>query len=194
MKTYVSVNLNIKERKLLVLGSLYAGEMKKGLFTILNYICPAERNILSMHASCTEGERGDTSLFFGLSGTGKTTLSADPSRLMLGDDEHVWTDKGVFNVEGGCYAKCINLDPNVEPDVFNALKFGSILENVVYEPDSRAVDWDDGSITENTRACYPLEYIPYAKMPALGGHPENVIFLTCDASGVLPPISKLNHS
>ena len=178
----------------MVLGTLYAGEMKKGLFTILNYTCPAEWNILSMHASCTEGERGDTSLFFGLSGTGKTTLSADPSRLMLGDDEHVWTDKGIFNVEGGCYAKCINLDPKTEPDVWNALTFGSILENVVYDDLTREVDWADGSITENTRACYALEAIPYAKMPAIGGHPENIIFLTCDASGVLPPISKLNHS
>jgi phosphoenolpyruvate carboxykinase (ATP) len=193
VKTTTSVNLNIKERKLMVLGSLYAGEMKKGLFTILNYTCPAEHNTLSMHASCTEGvEKGDVSLFFGLSGTGKTTLSADPKRLMLGDDEHVWTDKGIFNVEGGCYAKCINLDKDAEPDVWNAIKFGSILENVVYN-DQRTVDWDDGSVTENTRLCYPLEAIPYAKIPAVTGHATNVIFLTCDASGVLPPVSKLTN-
>lgn len=177
----------------MILGTKYAGEMKKGVFTIMNYTCPAEHNILSMHASCTEGEKGDTSLFFGLSGTGKTTLSADPSRYMLGDDEHVWTDKGIFNIEGGCYAKCINLDPAVEPDVYNAIKFGSVLENVVYDPYSRVVDYDRGDVTENTRLAYPLEFIPYAKIPAVTGHADNVIFLTCDASGVLPPISKLSH-
>lgn len=174
----------------MVLGSLYAGEMKKGLFTILNYTCPKEWGILSLHASCTEGERGDTTLLFGLSGTGKTTLSADPKRLMLGDDEHVWTDKGVFNVEGGCYAKCIHLDPSTEPDIFNAMGWNTVLENVVYD-ENRSVDWDDGSITENTRASYPLESIPYCKIPAVGGHPENLIFLTCDATGVMPPVSKL---
>lgn len=165
--------------------------MKKGLFTILNYTCPKDWGILSLHASCTEGEKGDTTLLFGLSGTGKTTLSADPKRLMLGDDEHVWTDKGVFNVEGGCYAKVIDLDAENEPDIYEALKFGSILENVVYD-DNRVIDYFDGSITENTRASYPLEYIPYAKIPAIGGHPKNLIFLTCDAQGVLPPVSKLS--
>jgi phosphoenolpyruvate carboxykinase (ATP) len=166
--------------------------MKKGLFTILNYMCPQELGILSMHCSCTEGvEKGDTTLLFGLSGTGKTTLSADPKRLMLGDDEHVWTDKGVFNVEGGCYAKVINLDSETEPDVYRALQWGCILENVIYDEDSREVDYFDGSITENTRASYALEAIPYAKIPAIGEHPKNIIFLTCDAAGVLPPVSKL---
>lgn len=174
----------------MVLGSMYAGEMKKGLFTILNYMCPAEKGTLSLHASCTEGEKGDTTLLFGLSGTGKTTLSADPSRMMLGDDEHVWTDKGVFNVEGGCYAKTINLSKETEPDIYNAMGFGTVLENVVYD-ENRVIDWDDGSLTENTRASYPLEAIPYAKIPAVGGHPKNLIFLTCDATGVMPPVSKL---
>jgi phosphoenolpyruvate carboxykinase (ATP) len=165
--------------------------MKKGLFTVLNYICPKEMGLLSMHASCTEGEKGDTTIYFGLSGTGKTTLSADPKRLMLGDDEHVWSHDGVFNVEGGCYAKCINLDKETEPDIYNAIRFGSVLENVVYDDYSREVDYDDGTLTENTRLNYPLEMIPYAKFPSLGAHPKNIIFLTCDASGVLPPISKL---
>lgn len=191
VKTNVSVNLNITERKLLVLGSHYAGEMKKGLFTILNYLCPAELKTLSMHCSCTEGNKGDTTLLFGLSGTGKTTLSADPKRLMLGDDEHVWSDDGVFNVEGGCYAKVIDLDAETEPDIYNALQWGCILENVVYDEDSREVDFFNSTITENTRASYPLELIPYAKIPSLGGHPHNIIFLTCDASGVMPPVSKL---
>lgn len=174
----------------MVLGTQYAGEMKKGLFTILNYMCPAELGTLSLHASCTEGEAGDTTLLFGLSGTGKTTLSADPTRKMLGDDEHVWTDKGVYNVEGGCYAKVINISHENEPDIWNALKWGTVLENVVYD-ENRNVDWDDGSLTENTRASYPLESIPYAKIPSIGGHPKNLIFLTCDATGTMPPVSKL---
>lgn len=164
--------------------------MKKGLFTVINYTCPVDWGILSLHASCTEGEKGDVSLLFGLSGTGKTTLSADPKRLMLGDDEHVWTDKGVYNAEGGCYAKCIKLNPETEPDIYNAMKFGTVLENVVYD-ENRVIDWDDGSVTENTRASYPLEFIPNAKIPAVGGHPSHLVFLTCDASGVLPPVSKL---
>jgi phosphoenolpyruvate carboxykinase (ATP) len=167
--------------------------MKKGFFTVINYVCPAEKGIISLHASCTEGESGDISLLFGLSGTGKTTLSADPKRLMLGDDEHVWTDKGVFNVEGGCYAKTINLSAENEPDIYNAMRFGTVLENVVYDH-NRVVDWDDGSVTENTRASYPLEFIPNAKIPAVGGQPNNLIFLTCDASGVIPPISKLTNA
>ena len=133
VKDDVCVTLNIKERKLMVLGTMYAGEMKKGLFTVINYVCPVEKGTLGLHASCTEGEAGDTTLLFGLSGTGKTTLSADPKRLMLGDDEHVWTDKGVYNVEGGCYAKVINLDKKTEPDIYNAVKWHAVLENVVYD-------------------------------------------------------------
>lgn len=139
VKNDVSVTLNLKQRELMILGTMYAGCMKKGLFTVLNYICPQEMKMLSMHASCTEGEKGDTTLYFGLSGTGKTTLSADPKRLMLGDDEHVWSNDGVFNVEGGCYAKCINLRQEEEPDIYNAIRFGSILENIIYDEDSREV-------------------------------------------------------
>ena len=145
-----------------------------------------------MHASANEGEKGDTTLLFGLSGTGKTTLSADPKRRLIGDDEHVWTDKGIFNIEGGCYAKCVGLTREKEPEIFDAIKFGSIVENVVFKKDQpRNIDYDCVSITENTRTCYPLEYIPGAKIPAIGGHPKNIIFLTCDANGVLPPVSKL---
>jgi phosphoenolpyruvate carboxykinase (ATP) len=193
VKTTVSVNLNIKERTLIILGSLYAGEMKKGLFTVLNYTCPKEKGLLSMHCSATEGPAGDITLYFGLSGTGKTTLSADPKRVMLGDDEHVWSEKGVFNVEGGCYAKVVDLDPKVEPDIYNALTWNCILENVIYDENTREVDYTRTDLTENTRASYPLELIRYAKIPSLGGHPKNVIFLTCDASGVMPPVSKLTR-
>jgi phosphoenolpyruvate carboxykinase (ATP) len=145
-----------------------------------------------MHASANEGKKGDTTLLFGLSGTGKTTLSADPHRALIGDDEHVWTDKGIFNIEGGCYAKCINLSREKEPEIYDAIKFGAIVENVKYLPNEpRTINYDDISITENTRVCYPLEHIPGAKIPAVGGHPKNIIFLTCDANGVLPPVSKL---
>jgi phosphoenolpyruvate carboxykinase (ATP) len=146
-----------------------------------------------MHCSATEARTGgDTSILFGLSGTGKTTLSADPKRLLIGDDEHCWTDEGVFNIEGGCYAKAINLSAEAEPDIFGALRFGSVLENVVYDPKSRRVDYTDISITENTRGSYPIERIESAKIPCVGGHPTNVIFLTCDAFGVLPPVAKLS--
>jgi len=145
-----------------------------------------------MHASANEGEKGDTTVLFGLSGTGKTTLSADPKRKLIGDDEHVWTDKGIFNIEGGCYAKCVNLTREKEPEIYDAIKFGAVLENIKFFPDKpRTPNFDDISITENTRVCYPLEFIPGAKIPAIGGHPKNIIFLTCDANGVLPPISKL---
>jgi phosphoenolpyruvate carboxykinase (ATP) len=185
-----SIMLNFAERKIMILGTQYAGEMKKGLFTIMHYLMP-KKGVVSLHSSATEGARGDTTLLFGLSGTGKTTLSADPKRLLIGDDEHCWSTEGIFNIEGGCYAKCINLSAAKEPDIFNSIRFGSILENVGFHPGTRDVNYDDISITENTRLCYPLEFMPNAKTPAVGGHPENIIFLTCDAYGILPPVSKL---
>lgn len=187
-----SVNVNFKDHELVILGTQYAGEMKKGVFGVMNYYMP-NRGALSMHASANEGAKGDTTILFGLSGTGKTTLSADPKRALIGDDEHVWTDKGVFNIEGGCYAKTINLSREKEPEIYDAIKFGAILENVKYFGGDRprTVNYDDISICENTRVCYPLEHIPGAKLPAVGGHPKNIIFLTCDANGVLPPVSKL---
>jgi phosphoenolpyruvate carboxykinase (ATP) len=190
-KTCVALSFN--ERKLVILGTQYAGEMKKGVFTIMHYLMP-KRGILSMHSSANEGPNGDVSLLFGLSGTGKTTLSADPSRKLIGDDEHCWSDDGIFNIEGGCYAKCVGLTKEKEPEIFEAVKYGSVLENIVFkDTHSREVDFNDTSITENTRVCYPLEYIPGAKIPALGGHPKNIFFLTCDAYGVLPPVSKLTY-
>jgi phosphoenolpyruvate carboxykinase (ATP) len=165
--------------------------MKKGVFTVVNYYAP-KRGILSMHCSATaDRATGDTSLLFGLSGTGKTTLSADPKRLLIGDDEHCWSDEGIFNIEGGCYAKAINLTPENEPDIFRALRFGAVLENVVLDED-QGVDFTDTSITENTRGAYPIEYIPSAKIPCVGGHPTDIIFLTCDAFGVLPPVAALS--
>ena len=186
-----SVNVNFKEHEAVILGTQYAGEMKKGLFGIMHYYMP-QRGALSMHASANEGQKGDTTVLFGLSGTGKTTLSADPHRSLIGDDEHVWTNKGIFNIEGGCYAKTVGLSREKEPEIYDAIKFGAVLENIKYYPDEpRTVNYDDISITENTRVCYPLEHIPGAKIPAIGGHPKNIIFLTCDANGVLPPISKL---
>ncbi len=188
-----SVDVNFKTHEMLILGSEYAGEMKKGVFTVLNYSLPLQ-GILSMHCSANEGEQGDTALFFGLSGTGKTTLSADPKRRLIGDDEHGWSDDGIFNFEGGCYAKTIGLSKEKEPEIYEAIKFGSVLENVVFDPETYEVDYDDSSITENTRVSYPIEYIPNAKVPCVGAHPKNVIFLTCDAFGVLPPVSKLTNA
>jgi phosphoenolpyruvate carboxykinase (ATP) len=188
-----SVDLYFEDQEFVILGTQYAGEMKKGVFTIMNYLMP-KQGVLSMHCSATEGDAGDVSLFFGLSGTGKTTLSADPRRKLIGDDEHCWTDNGIFNIEGGCYAKVIGLSKEAEPEIWDAIRFGSVLENVVYEENSRKVDYDDISITANTRASYPVDYIDNAKIPGLGTHPSNVIFLTCDAFGVLPPVSQLTSA
>src|SRR5690606_587209 len=158
-------------------------------FTVLNYILP-KLDVLSMHCSANEGDAQDTALFFGLSGTGKTTLSADPKRHLIGDDEHGWSEDGIFNFEGGCYAKTINLSPEGEPEIFHAIRFGSILENVVYDRETFEVDYTDDSLTENTRCSYPVEFIDNAKIPCVGPHPKNILFLTCDAFGVLPPVSK----
>jgi phosphoenolpyruvate carboxykinase (ATP) len=190
-----SVSLNFASRELVILGTQYAGEMKKGIFTVMHYLMP-KRGVLSMHCSANEGGSvegggGDVTLFFGLSGTGKTTLSADPTRQLIGDDEHCWTDRGVFNIEGGCYAKCINLSAQREPDIFRAIRFGTVLENVIAEPWTREVDFTNAKLTENTRASYPIEFMPSAKLPCVGGHPRNIILLTCDAFGVLPPVAKL---
>jgi phosphoenolpyruvate carboxykinase (ATP) len=186
-----SVAVSFEDKQLVILGTEYAGEMKKGVFTIMNYLMP-KKNVLSMHCSANVGKDNSVSLFFGLSGTGKTTLSADPQRKLIGDDEHGWSEKGIFNVEGGCYAKCIELSAEKEPEIFQAIRFGTVLENVVYDPMQRVVDFDNKSITENTRASYPIEYIPQIAMPCVGGHPKNIVFLTCDAFGVLPPVSRLS--
>ena len=190
MTSRTSVDLSFARGEFVILGTEYAGEMKKGVFTIMNYIMP-KKGILSMHSSANVGKNGDVSLFFGLSGTGKTTLSADPNRSLIGDDEHCWTDDGIFNIEGGCYAKCIDLSEEKEPDIFHAIRYGTVLENVVFDSQSRRVDYADSSVTENTRASYPIEYIENSLVPCLGGHPDNILFLTCDAFGVLPPVSRL---
>ena len=183
--------VNFKERQVIIGGSNYAGEIKKSIFSVLNYMLP-DQGVLPMHCSANVGDDGVTALFFGLSGTGKTTLSADPARGLIGDDEHGWGESGIFNFEGGCYAKTIKLSPEGEPEIYHATKmFGTILENVILDEDTREIDFDDGSITENTRASYPIHYIPNAVVPSLGGHPETLVFLTADAFGVLPPISKL---
>ncbi len=191
MTSKTSVDVNLKSRELVILGTEYAGEMKKGVLTLMNYFMP-KRGVLSMHCSATtDRETGESSILFGLSGTGKTTLSADPKRYLIGDDEHCWSEQGIFNIEGGCYAKAINLAPELEPDIYRALRFGAVLENVVYDEDTHAVDFTDHSITENTRGAYPIEFIQNAKLPCVAGHPKNVVFLTCDAFGVLPPVSRL---
>ena len=183
--------LNFAKRTVLIGGTRYAGELKKAIFTVMNYLLP-KRGVLSMHCSANVGNDGDTALFFGLSGTGKTTLSADPDRWLIGDDEHGWSSDGVFNFEGGCYAKVINLSEDGEPDIYRTTQmFGTILENVVLEPHTRRVDFANQSITENTRASYPLHYIRNIVPTGRGGHPRNVVFLTADAFGVLPPIARL---
>jgi len=188
-----SVNINFDRGEFVILGTEYAGEMKKGVFTIMNYLMPRQ-DVLSMHCSANEGKEGDVSLFFGLSGTGKTTLSTEPHRVLIGDDEHCWTDKGIFNIEGGCYAKSIHLSAANEPEIFEAIRFGTVLENAVYDDRTRVVDYADSALTENTRASYPIEYIPNAKIPCVAGHPKNIILLTCDAFGVLPPVSRLTSA
>jgi phosphoenolpyruvate carboxykinase (ATP) len=185
------IALNFAQHRVLIMGTQYAGEMKKSVFTILNYLLPM-RNIMSMHCSANIGKGGDTALFFGLSGTGKTTLSADPARMLIGDDEHGWDEDGVFNFEGGCYAKCIRLSQQGEPQIYNAIRKGAVLENVVLKDDGTP-DYDNDQFTENTRAAYPVDFIEGAVHPSVGGHPENVMFLTADAFGVLPPISKLTR-
>ncbi len=187
--------INLTKRIILIGGTAYAGEMKKGIFSVLNYILPHERNVLSMHCSANIGNKHhDTAIFFGLSGTGKTTLSADPNRGLIGDDEHGWTDKNVFNFEGGCYAKVIDLTREKEPEIFDAIKFGSIVENTRFQPGTRTVDYENASVTENTRAAYPINHIANAVEPSVGGIPKNIFFLTCDAFGVIPPIQRLNKA
>src|SRR5258705_8448642 len=192
-RTGTFIVLNLAERTILIGGTRYAGELKKAMFTVMNYLLP-KQGVLSMHCSANVGKAGDTALFFGLSGTGKTTLSADPERALIGDDEHGWSAEGVFNFEGGCYAKVINLSPDTEPDIYRTTQmFGTILENVVLDPATKRVKFEDQSITENTRASYPLHYIPNFVPSARGGHPKNIIFLTADAFGVLPPIARLTR-
>ena len=190
-----AIIVNFQEKIVLIAGSQYSGEIKKSVFSVMNYLMPVEENVLPMHCSANmDPETHETAIFFGLSGTGKTTLSADPGRKLIGDDEHGWCDNGVFNFEGGCYAKCINLDPKNEPEIYNAIRFGSEVENVVIDPETRIPDYDDDSITENTRVGYPITYIDNAQIPGVGGVPKVVIFLTADAFGVLPPISRLDEN
>ncbi len=191
MTSKTSIDVNLEKKEIVILGTEYAGEMKKGIFSIMNYLMPLE-DVLPMHCSANVGEADDVSVLFGLSGTGKTTLSADPKRKLIGDDEHCWTDVGVFNIEGGCYAKAIDLSPEKEPDIYNAIRYGTVLENVIYDPMTREVDYSDTSITQNTRVSYPIHYIDNIQHPCLAGNAKNVIFLTCDAFGIIPPISRLS--
>jgi len=191
-----SVALNLKSGEMVILGTEYAGEMKKGVFTYMHWAMP-KQGVLSLHSGCNVGVNADTgeedtTLFFGLSGTGKTTLSTDPRRPLVGDDEHCWADDGVTNIEGGCYAKTIGLSAGTEPEIFAAVKFGAVLENVAVDASSRAVDYDSSRITENTRACYPIEHIANARVPCRAGRARNVVLLCCDARGVLPPVARLS--
>ncbi|MCG2614353.1 phosphoenolpyruvate carboxykinase (ATP) [Terrimonas sp. NA20] len=184
--------VSFAHRMILIAGTGYTGETKKGIFTVLNYILPHDNNVLSMHCSANIGDDGDTAVFFGLSGTGKTTLSADPARKLIGDDEHGWTNDGIFNFEGGCYAKTINLTEEKEPEIYHAIRPGALVENVRFFPGTERINFDDAGITENTRVSYPLDFISNSQEPSVGGLPKNIFFLTCDAFGVLPPISKLS--
>ena len=186
--------VSFKHKLILIAGTGYTGEIKKSIFTILNFILPYEKKVLSMHCSANVGDNDDVAIFFGLSGTGKTTLSADPNRRLIGDDEHGWTDTNIFNFEGGCYAKCINLSEQKEPQIFRAIRAGALVENVRFFPETNKINFDDNSITENTRVSYPLNFIINAQQPSIAGLPKNIFFLTCDAFGVLPPISKLTTS
>ena len=191
-RSEVIIALDFSRRLVLIGGTRYAGEIKKSIFTVANFLFP-QRDALSMHCSANEGEDGDIALFFGLSGTGKTTLSADPHRRLIGDDEHVWGDSGIFNIEGGCYAKVIHLSAEAEPEIYRTTRtFGTVLENVVFDEASEELDLDDETLTENTRAAYPIEMIPNARLDGRGGHPRNLIMLSADAFGVLPPVARLN--
>ena len=189
-RTETFIIINFKKKLILIGSTSYAGEIKKAIFSIMNFMLP-EKGVFPMHCSANVGRNGDTALFFGLSGTGKTTLSADSDRRLVGDDEHGWSDRGIFNFEGGCYAKCINLKRENEPQIWNAIRFGSVMENVVMHDGTREPDFDDGSLTENTRVAYPLDYIKGAVIPSIAGHPTVIVFLTADAFGVMPPIAKL---
>ncbi len=191
MTSRTSVDLSLERKEVVLLGTEYAGEMKKAVFTYMNYLLPSQ-NILSMHCSATcDKETGRSSVLFGLSGTGKTTLSADPNRFLIGDDEHGWSNEGIFNIEGGCYAKAVYLTRESEPEIFDALRFGAVLENVVYDKARHHVDFNNTTITQNTRGAYPIEHMKNARIPCVADHPSDVIFLTCDAFGVLPPVSRL---
>ncbi|MHA4812456.1 phosphoenolpyruvate carboxykinase (ATP) [Flavitalea flava] len=187
-----AVVISFRHKMILLAGTGYTGETKKAVFTILNYLLPQENKVLSMHCSANMGRKGDTAIFFGLSGTGKTTLSADPKRYLIGDDEHGWTEDNVFNFEGGCYAKCINLNKDREPGIYQAIRTGALVENVKFFPGTDKINFEDGSVTENTRVSYPLPYIGNTVEPSVGNTPKNIFFLTCDAYGVLPPVSRLN--
>lgn len=186
--------VNFSKRMILIGGTAYAGEMKKGIFSVLNFILPHQKSVLSMHCSANVGKEGDSALFFGLSGTGKTTLSSDPLRQLVGDDEHGWSDQGLFNIEGGCYAKVIDLSVEKEPEIYHAIKHGAILENTRFVPGTQEVDYGNKSVTENTRTAYPLTHIPSSLNPSVAPAPEHIFFLTADAFGILPPISKLNEN